>query len=1104
MTAPDDSSAPPAADLPDDMQTIAVAKPVAAPLPEVAVMGANPDSSVPFVFGKQIAKGGMGAILEGEDCKLGRTIAVKVMLDPHASSDQARRFVQEAAVLGRLEHPNIVPIHDLGRDSEGALYYTMKLVKGRTLQQIIDDLRKEKKEVLEHYTLDRLLTIFRKVCDALAFAHASNIIHRDLKPENVMVGEFGEVLVMDWGIAKVLNELGVEGSADTLVRSVPDPNSGQECPRSSTASFTATLDGAVMGTPNYMSPEQAMGKVNELDECSDIFSLGGILYAILTLRPPVEGKDVWEVLEKVQMANITDPTKFGATTGQGTAKAKGDLLEAKKITPLPHMPGGRVPNALSAVAMKALTLDKTKRYQQVAAFSADIEKYQGGFATSAENAGALTQLKLLILRHKAVTTALAAMLILSIGFVLKVMASESKATQNAEKATKNEQRANQHAEESRRSLARAQIAVADAAAANQDGAGLRLALDACPDDLRDSTWRYLEAQLDGSAARLKDPGIKTYGCVFRRTGSGAEEGEFLLADVGRPMIYAVRPQTGEVIRRMQTHAHGRKTLYLRSDGAELLVVGEGANGYEILDAQSGASRLYREYPKGTSIPNGCLSAKGDRIVLKTLEGSKGMLRCLDRVTGALVWEKPGRSFWPSADGQWLAVSNSIDETILLRADTGEQVLTLESGNGFLWNIAFSPDGRLLACGDQLGYATVWDRATGRLRHSFRVSSGRVMTVDFLSDDVLVTYALETSGLMAQRHLRFWNISRTVPLEAMMGVSNQGGHMAVVGASGRWVCTDGEVPQFWRTNTRRHRQEVKSVSMPIQLGFLGDSYLLVGTGDRAVELFRRSQGGFVRENAPVPVGMNVTVSGDHARALMGRNVQKVLELAEGRLVARHGVGPLLNIDDFILNHAGDHVLSIGKYGHGSLMLHRMEGGGLVRAYAKVNVRHSRLPAFADGERMVLAVTGRPLEHSREEGLIVCFDRESGRHLRTHAHPSYIAALAVSPGGRRIAFGGVDKSVSIVEAVDFKPVTSFRAHDLAVRGIAWHPTRPLLATVSDDISLKLWDLTTGKMLSKSLGQSRSMVSVTFDASGSTLAVGTADKTVLFFDTESLMRQ
>jgi len=163
-----DDSIPASSQGADDLATLIVAKPTAvAQLPDASVMGANPDSPVPFVFGRRIAQGGMGAILEGDDCKLGRKIAVKVMLDPKASAEQTQRFVQEAAVLGRLAHPNIVPVYDLGRDSEGALFYTMKLVKGVTLQQILDDLRHEKKEALDHYTLDRLLTIFRKVCDAL-------------------------------------------------------------------------------------------------------------------------------------------------------------------------------------------------------------------------------------------------------------------------------------------------------------------------------------------------------------------------------------------------------------------------------------------------------------------------------------------------------------------------------------------------------------------------------------------------------------------------------------------------------------------------------------------------------------------------------------------------------------------------------------------------------------------------------------------------------------------------------------------------------------------------------------------------------------------------
>lgn len=231
-----------------------------------------------YKLGEEIARGGMGSVLQAEDAKLKRTVALKAMLmDADSDVGLRQRFIREAEVLAMLAHPNIVPIYDIVWEDGVPLFYTMKLVRGRTLQAIINDLRAQDAGTLREFTLDRLLGIFRNVCNAIAFAHSKGVLHRDLKPENVMVGEFGEVLVMDWGLAKIVGKPG-DAVAEQLSALIHPQSAAM------------TMHGAVLGTPQYMSPEQALGHIEALDERSDIFSLGGILYAILTLRPPVEGK----------------------------------------------------------------------------------------------------------------------------------------------------------------------------------------------------------------------------------------------------------------------------------------------------------------------------------------------------------------------------------------------------------------------------------------------------------------------------------------------------------------------------------------------------------------------------------------------------------------------------------------------------------------------------------------------------------------------------------------------------------------------------------------------------------------------------------------------
>jgi serine/threonine-protein kinase len=229
----------------------------------------------------EIARGGMGVVLKGRDPDLGRDVAIKVLLPGHAGDPSlVRRFVEEAQIGGQLQHPGILPVHELGLDADSRPYFTMRLVKGRTLAALLEE-RPD-----PTHDLGRFLSVFEQVCQTIAYAHARGVIHRDLKPSNVMVGAFGEVQVVDWGLSKVLRQ-GGEGEAVTREESPGDE------PRVTTIRTTGgdagSQSGAIIGTPSYMSPEQARGEVEALDEQSDVFALGAILCEVLTGQPPYLG-----------------------------------------------------------------------------------------------------------------------------------------------------------------------------------------------------------------------------------------------------------------------------------------------------------------------------------------------------------------------------------------------------------------------------------------------------------------------------------------------------------------------------------------------------------------------------------------------------------------------------------------------------------------------------------------------------------------------------------------------------------------------------------------------------------------------------------------------
>jgi serine/threonine-protein kinase len=356
-------------------------------------VGATTSDGQRFQILRPHARGGLGAVFVARDTELRREVAVKQILDQHADDQGSRaRFVLEAEITGGLEHPGIVPVYGLGTYRDGRPYYAMRFIRGESFKEAIaafhaDDAVKQDSG-RRSLALRKLLRRFLDLCNAIDYAHSRGVLHRDIKPANVILGRYGETLVVDWGLAKAVGRIDAATTSDerTLVPSL-------------TSGSSETLPGSALGTPAYMSPEQAEGDLEHLSPRSDVYSLGATLYCLLTGKPPVENDDVGTALQAVR---------------------KGDF-------PAPRQRDPAIDPAFEAICRRAMALKPEDRYHTARALAEDLDRWMADEPVTAWQEPLARRARRWARRNRTAVTAAAVAVLVALGGMATVLAVQSRA-----------------------------------------------------------------------------------------------------------------------------------------------------------------------------------------------------------------------------------------------------------------------------------------------------------------------------------------------------------------------------------------------------------------------------------------------------------------------------------------------------------------------------------------------------------------------------------------------------------------------------------------------------------------------------------------------------
>ena len=680
----------------------------------------------------EVARGGMGVIYRVRDPEMRRFLAMKVLLSEvgdESTDSRSRhsalsaRFTDEAQLTGQLDHPGIIPVYDMGRDQEGRLFFTMRLVKGRTLEEIFALARDGR----ENWTVTRVLGVLQKVCEAMAFAHDRGVIHRDLKPANVMVGRFGETYVMDWGLAKLVDEEEVPRRVEqTTLQTVLTSARKEE---SSRGGELGTVAGDVMGTPAYMAPEQARGELQRVGPRSDVYSLGAMLYQLLAGHPPYrpagQSASARAVLERL-LAGPPDPVESRAAAA---------------------------PPELCAICERAMAREPEQRYAGMLELAEDLQAYLENRVVQAYRRGAAIEFRKWVQRNRAIAASLAAVIALVVAGLIAISYVQTRARKEVERTNTRLAATNLELEAERERTAEAldraernrerAVASEEVARANEEEAlwqsyvgnigaayaalevgsasEARRRLAACPEGLRGWEWRYLDQRADGSLRVLtgSETFVTTLAVDPVRTQVAAAGG--MRGDSGAP-DFTVRIwdyESGELVRELE----GNETSVIGlaySPAGDVLVSSDDDGKLHLWDVESG-TLLAQPSGLGSRIayhPDGRLIATANealgKITLWDTYDAVGVgTRDLPSGSNAVRFSPDGKSLaLAGQDGH--ARILDLDLETVLDLDASGETLALERGQRSTGVCAldYSPDGRYLVTGSADGFVRTWDLETG--------------------------------------------------------------------------------------------------------------------------------------------------------------------------------------------------------------------------------------------------------------------------------------------------------------------------------------------------------------------------------------------------------